>query len=388
MISFENTEIAFQGKSKRDLKRAYWLFKLVSNNTLVKVGPALLNIALFLRFPILGLIKTTIFKHFCGGESIIDSQKTIEELSHYQIGTILDYSVEGQESEANFEIVMQETIATIERAAGDDKIPFSVFKITGMGRFALLEKVNTKQALSENEKKEYEIVKNRINTICQKAHKLSVPVFIDAEESWIQDTIDEIATTMMRQYNKERAIVYNTLQMYRWDRLLYLKKCYIDAENHQYFLGLKLVRGAYMEKERARAEKLKYASPIQKSKANTDKDYDLAVSFCVEHIDRIYFCAGTHNENSSTKLIKLLDEKGIENNNKRVYFSQLLGMSDHISYNLANANYNVAKYVPYGPVKQVMPYLIRRAEENTSIAGQTGRELALIMKEKARRSAE
>ena len=219
MISFENTEIAFQGKSKRDLKRAYWLFKLVSNNTLVKIGPALLNIALFLRFPILGIIKTTIFKHFCGGESIIDSQKTIEELSHYQIGTILDYSVEGQESEANFDIVMQETIATIERAAGDDKIPFSVFKITGVGRFALLEKVNAKQTLSENEKKEYEIVKNRINTICKKAHSLSVPIFIDAEESWIQDTIDEIATAMMHQYNKERAIVYNTLQMYRWDRL-------------------------------------------------------------------------------------------------------------------------------------------------------------------------
>ena len=388
MISFENTEIAFQGKSKRDLNRAYWLFKLVSNNTLVKIGPALLNIALFLRFPILGIIKTTIFKHFCGGESIIDSQKTIEELSHYQIGTILDYSVEGQESEANFDIVMQETIATIERAAGDDKIPFSVFKITGVGRFALLEKVNTKQALSENEKKEYEIVKNRINTICQKAHNLSVPVFIDAEESWIQDTIDEIATTMMRQYNKERAIVYNTLQMYRWDRLSYLKKCYADAENYKYFLGLKLVRGAYMEKERARAEKLAYVSPIQKNKASTDKDYDLAVSFCVEHINRIYFCAGTHNEDSSTKLIKQLEEKGIDNNNKRIYFSQLLGMSDHISYNLAYANYNVAKYVPYGPVKQVMPYLIRRAEENTSIAGQTGRELALIIKEKTRRSAE
>ena len=388
MISFENTEIAFQGKSKRDLNRAYWLFKLVSNNTLVKFGPALLNIALFLRLPILGLIKTTFFKHFCGGESIIDSQKTIEELSNYQIGTILDYSVEGQESEANFDIVMHETIATIERAAGDDKIPFSVFKITGVGRFALLEKVNTKETLSENEKKEYEIVKNRINTICQKAHNLSVPVFIDAEESWIQDTIDEIATTMMRHYNKERAIVYNTLQMYRWDRLSYLKKCYVDAENHQYFLGIKLVRGAYMEKERARAEKLEYASPIQKSKASTDKDYDLAVLFCVEHIDQIYFCAGTHNEDSSTKLTQLLDEKGIDNNNKRVYFSQLLGMSDHISYNLAYANYNVAKYVPYGPVKQVMPYLIRRAEENTSIAGQTGRELALIIKEKARRSAE
>ena len=386
MISFDNTEIAFQGKSKKDLNRAYWLFKLVSNNTLVKVGPALLNMALFLRFPILGLIKTTIFKHFCGGESIIDSQKTIEELSHYQIGTILDYSVEGQESEANFDVVMEETIATIERAAGDNKIPFSVFKITGVGRFALLEKVNAKQTLSENEKKEYERVKNRINTICKKAHSLSVPIFIDAEESWIQDTIDDIAIAMMHQYNKERAIVYNTLQMYRWDRLAYLKQCYADAENHKYFLGLKLVRGAYMEKERARAEKLGYASPIQKNKASTDKDYDIAIFFCVENIDRIAFCAGTHNEDSSAKLTKLLVDKGIDKNDNRVYFSQLLGMSDHISYNLAFAKYNVAKYVPYGPVKEVMPYLIRRAEENTSITGQTSRELALIMKEKVRRS--
>mgnify|MGYP001250792405 CR=1 FL=1 len=388
MISFENTEIAFQGKSKRDLNRAYWLFKLVSNNTLVKVGPALLNIALFLRLPILNLIKATFFKHFCGGESIIDSQKTIEELSHYQIGTILDYSVEGQESEANFDIVMQETIATIERAAGEDKIPFSVFKITGVGRFSLLEKVNSKQTLSENEKKEYEIVKDRINTICKKAHSLSVPIFIDAEESWIQNTIDEIATAMMQQYNKERAIVYNTLQMYRWDRLSYLKKCYDDAKNHQYFLGLKLVRGAYMEKERARAEKMGYTSPIQKDKTSTDKDYDLAVVFCIEHIERISICAGTHNEDSSAKLTQLLVDKGIDKNDTRVYFSQLLGMSDHISYNLAFAKYNVAKYVPYGPVKEVMPYLIRRAEENTSISGQTGRELALIMKEKARRSEE
>ena len=344
--------------------------------------------ALFLRFPILGLIKTTIFKHFCGGESIMDSQKTIEELSHYQIGTILDYSVEGQESEANFDVVMEETIATIERAAGDNKIPFSVFKITGVGRFALLEKVNAKQTLSENEKKEYERIKNRINTICKKAHSLSVPIFIDAEESWIQDTIDDIAIAMMHKYNKERAIVYNTLQMYRWDRLAYLKQCYADAENHKYFLGLKLVRGAYMEKERARAEKLGYASPIQKNKASTDKDYDIAIFFCVENIDRIAFCAGTHNEDSSAKLTKLLVDKGIDKNDNRVYFSQLLGMSDHISYNLAFAKYNVAKYVPYGPVKEVMPYLIRRAEENTSISGQTSRELALIMKEKARRSVQ
>ena len=388
MISFDNTVIAFKGKSKKDLNRAYWLFKLVSNNTLVKFGLILLNIALFLRLPILGLIKTTIYKHFCGGECIKDSQKTINELARYQIGTILDYSVEGQECEANFDSGMLETIATIERAAGDNKIPFSVFKITGLGRFDLLEKVNRKQTLSKNEYREYERVKNRINTICKKAHSLGVPIFIDAEESWIQDTIDDIATSMMYEYNKERAIVYNTLQMYRWDRLAFLKKCYADAENHKYFLGLKLVRGAYMEKERARAEKLGYASPIQKNKARTDKDYDLAVYFCIEHIDRIAICAGTHNEDSSSKLAQLLDDKGIDKNDKRVYFSQLLGMSDHISYNLAHTNYNVAKYVPYGPVKEVMPYLIRRAEENTSIAGQTGRELALIMKEKARRSAE
>ena len=388
MISFDNTKIAFQGKSKKDLNRAYWLFKLVSSNTLVKIGPILLNIALFLRLPILGLIKNTIYKHFCGGESIRDSQKTIEELARYQIGTILDYSVEGQESEANFDSGMQETIATIERAAGEDKIPFSVFKITGVGRFALLEKVNAKQRLTENEKKEYERVKNRINTICKKAHSLNAPIFIDAEESWIQDTIDEIATDMMKQYNTERAIVYNTLQMYRWDRLAFLKQSYADAENYKYFLGLKLVRGAYMEKERARAEKLGYVSPIQKNKASTDKDYDLAVSFCIEHIDRIAICAGTHNEDSSAKLTQLLVDKGIDKNDKRVYFSQLFGMSDHISYNLAHTNYNVAKYVPYGPVKEVIPYLIRRAEENTSITGQTGRELTLIMKEKSRRSAE
>ena len=386
MISFDNTEIAFQGKSKKDLNRAYWLFKLVSNKSLVKLGPALLNIALFLRLPILGLIKTTIYKHFCGGESIIESQKTIEELSHYQIRTILDYSVEGQENKANFDSGMQETIATIERASGDKNIPFCVFKITGLGRFALLEKVNSKQPLSHKENEEYELVKIRIDNICRQAHNLNVPIFIDAEESWIQDTIDEIATAMMRKYNKEHTIVYNTLQMYRWDRLAYLKKCYVDAENHHYFLGLKLVRGAYMEKERTRAKKLGYVSPIQKNKANTDKDYDAAVSFCIEHIDKISICAGTHNEYSSVKLTHMLDDKGIHKNDKRVYFSQLLGMSDHISYNLAHTNYNVAKYVPYGPVKKVIPYLIRRAEENTSIGGQTSRELSLIIKEKSRRN--
>lgn len=385
MISFDNTEIAFEGKSDKDLKRAYWLFKLVSNNTLVKFGPFLLELALVLRLPITDLIKRTIFKHFCGGESINDSQKTITELANYKIGTILDYSVEGKETESDFNSGMHETLATLDRAANDNSIPFCVFKVTGMGRVALLEKVNEKFPLSEGEKEEYERIHHRVNTICKKAHSLSIPLFIDAEESWIQDAIDNLATEMMQSYNKRKAIIFNTLQMYRWDRLAYLKQSYAAAQNKKYFLGLKLVRGAYMEKERARAEKMNYPSPIQKDKESTDRDYDLSIAFCLEHIDCISLCAGTHNELSSQKLTELLLQNKIDKHHPHVYFSQLLGMSDNLSFNLAKEGYNVAKYVPYGPVKEVMPYLIRRAEENTSIAGQTGRELSLIMKEQRRR---
>lgn len=385
MLSFDNTEIAFQSKSNKDLQRAYWLFKLVGNNTLVRMGPSLLNMALFFRLPIMGLIKSTIFKHFCGGESIADSQATIDELGQYRIGTILDYSVEGKESESDFDAGMEETIATIQRAAGDANIPFSVFKVTGMARFGLLEKVNAKEPLTEAETLEYERVKERINKICQTAFELEVPIFIDAEESWIQDPIDELCTEMMMKYNKEKAVIYNTLQMYRWDRLDFLKKSHQHATDNNYFLGLKLVRGAYMEKERERAAEYGYPSPIQKDKDSSDKDYDLAVAYCIEHIDQIALCAGTHNEESCRKLAKLLTEKNISIDDSRVYFSQLLGMSDNLSYNLAHQGYRVSKYVPYGPVKEVLPYLIRRAEENTSIAGQTGRELSLIMQERNRR---
>jgi proline dehydrogenase len=385
MLSFDNTEIAFQSKSNKDLQRAYWLFKLVGNNTLVRMGPSLLNMALFLRLPIMGLIKSTIFKHFCGGESIADSQATIDELGQYRIGTILDYSVEGKESESDFDAGMEETMATIQRAAGDANIPFSVFKVTGMARFGLLEKVNAKKPLTEAETQEYERVKERINKICQTAFELEVPIFIDAEESWIQDPIDELCTEMMTKYNKEKAVIYNTLQMYRWDRLDFLKKSHQHATDNNYFLGLKLVRGAYMEKERERAAEYGYPSPIQKDKDSSDKDYDLAVAYCIEHIDQIALCAGTHNEESCRKLAKLLTEKNISIDDSRVYFSQLLGMSDNLSYNLAHQGYRVSKYVPYGPVKEVLPYLIRRAEENTSIAGQTGRELSLIMQERNRR---
>ncbi len=386
-LSFENTEIAFQSKSTKQLNKSYWLFKLVSNNTLVKVSPFLLKIAFTLRLPIKGLIKQTIFEQFCGGESIDKCDKRIQSLANYNIGTILDYSVEGKSNEDDFNRVTQETIRTILKAKVDDNIPFAVFKTSGLARLELLEKVsNSKVELNEEEKEEFKRVKERINSICATACKNNVRLFIDAEESWIQDAIDDIVVSMMRKYNSERAIVFNTLQMYRWDRFAYLKQSYADAENGNYFLGLKIVRGAYMEKERERAEKMGYPSPIQNDKASCDNDYNLALRFCINHIDKIALCAGTHNEQSSMLLTQLMAENNILKNDQRVYFSQLLGMSEHISFNLSKHEYNVAKYMPYGPVKDVLPYLIRRAEENTSIAGQTGRELGLIIKEKKRRA--
>jgi len=385
-ISFDNTEIAFKAKSMSDLQKSYWLFKLVGNNFLVKLGPALLNIAFFLRLPIKSLIKNTIFEQFCGGESIKDCEKRIQSLARYNVNTILDYSVEGSSNKENFDLTASEIIRTIERAKDDENIPFAVFKTSGLARIELLEKISTNSTLKEKEKIEFELLKDRVKLICQKAYDLEVRIFIDAEESWIQNAIDDLATSMMRIYNTEKAIVYNTLQMYRWDRISFLKQSYADAENGNYYLGLKIVRGAYMEKERERAAELGYSSPIQKDKESCDKDYDLALAYCINHIDKIAICAGTHNEKSSLKLIDLMRENNILKDDNRVYFSQLLGMSDHISFNLANEGYNVVKYMPYGPVKLVMPYLIRRAQENTSISGQTGRELSLIIKERNRRA--
>ena len=385
-ISFDNTEIAFKAKSMSDLQKSYWLFKLVGNNFLVKLGPALLNIAFFLRLPIKSLIKNTIFEQFCGGESIKDCEKRIQSLARYNVNTILDYSVEGSSNKENFDLTASEIIRTIERAKDDENIPFAVFKTSGLARIELLEKISTNSTLKEKEKIEFELLKDRVKLICQKAYDLEVRIFIDAEESWIQNAIDDLATSMMRIYNTEKAIVYNTLQMYRWDRISFLKQSYADAENGNYYLGLKIVRGAYMEKERERAAELGYSSPIQKDKESCDKDYDLALAYCINHIDKIAICAGTHNVKSSLKLIDLMRENNILKDDNRVYFSQLLGMSDHISFNLANEGYNVVKYMPYGPVKLVMPYLIRRAQENTSISGQTGRELSLIIKERNRRA--
>lgn len=385
-MDFNNTEIAFSGKSNGDLKRSYWLFTIIGWNWLIKLGPVLLKVFMPLWFPI-PIIKSTIFKQFCGGESIAECEKTINELSAKNVKTILDYSVEGKEEEAVFDANVQEALAAIEKAKSNPNIPFSVFKPTGFGRFDLLQKVNDKAPLSENEEAEFARIKNRIDIMCAAGHEANLPIFIDAEETWIQNPVDEIALNMMRKYNKKKTIIYNTAQMYRWDRIAYLSELKIIAENEGFYIGMKLVRGAYIEQERDRAEKMGYEDPMQKTQKNTDNDFNLAIKYCVENIDKISLCCASHNEKSNLLLIDLMKEHGISLNDNRIYFAQLLGMSDHISNNMGKGGYNVAKYVPYGPVKDVTPYLIRRAEENTSIAGQTGRELALILNEQRRRKS-
>ncbi len=384
-LSFDNIENAFEYKSDTEITKAYWLFKTISQPAIVKYAPTLTAVALKLHLPIKWAVKGTIYEHFCGGETIEECLQTIENLGKYHVGSILDYSVEGKEEEKEFDHACEEILATVQRAAGDPHIPFCVFKPTGLARFALLEKVSAGQSLNAEETAEYDKVKNRIDKICSLASKNNLKVFIDAEESWIQHAIDELATAMMMKYNREKAVVFNTIQLYLTDRLDFQKKALEHAITNNYYIGLKLVRGAYMEKERQRAVDMNYPSPIQPDKATTDKDYDAAVKFCIDHLDRMTFCAGTHNADSSMMLTKLMAEKNIQHNDDRIYFSQLLGMSDHISFNLAKAGYNVTKYVPYGPIISVLPYLTRRAQENTSMSGQMGRELSLLLREKQRR---
>ena len=386
MLSFENTEIAFKSKSTPDLKRAYWLFKIVSSPSIVKIGKVATNFALSLGLPIRKIVKSTIFKQFCGGESIEDCRNKMEELATYKVGTILDYSIEGKTTNEDFEKTVEIIIQTIQEGRNKKNIPFAVFKVTGIGSINLLEKASEKEGvLNEAQIQELERIKNRIERICAAAHSAMIPVFIDAEESWIQAIIDSWALKMMQKYNLEKAIVYNTLQMYRHDRLEFLTRCSENAKKHGIKYGIKLVRGAYMEKERERAQKLGYPSPIYPDKNASDDAYNTALKFILEHEMLFALCAATHNEESSMLLTQELERKQISRDNDKFYFAQLLGMSDHISFNLADAGYKVAKYVPFGPVKEVIPYLLRRADENTSVAGQTGRELSLIIKELDRR---
>lgn len=384
-VSFEDTSIAFASQSDWKLRKTYWLFALMNQGWLVNIGTFFIKLALQLGLPIKKLIKNTIFEQFCGGETIRECEKTINKLHEGQIGTILDYSVEGEDNEACFDSTVQEILRTIERARNSPDIPFSVFKITGLASTELLERAQSDEPLTDEEQSALERVRQRVDTLCRRAHDLNVKIFIDAEETWIQDTIDRLTYEMMECYNKKRPIVYNTYQLYRWESLDNLKKSTATAREKGYYLGAKLVRGAYIEKERLRAHEEEYQDPIHLTKEDTDRDFNLAIDFCLENRDVVSICLGTHNEYSCQYCIQRMQQMGIEPNDPHIWFAQLLGMSDNISFNLANAGYNVAKYVPYGPVEAVMPYLFRRADENKSIAGQTSREFLLVKSELERR---
>ncbi len=385
MLNFQDTKTAFADKTDAQLREKYRLFQLMNSPILNQIGTKSAQFALYLGLPVEWLIKNTIFEQFCGGENIEECQPTIEKLGASNIGTILDYSVEGKSDEADFERTKDETILNLKRAKNDDKIPFAVFKVTGIAPLGTLEKISSNTELKDSNKLKWENAQRRVNEICEYANSVRQPIFIDAEDSWIQDAIDLLATEMMEKYNREIPIVFNTIQLYRHDRLDYLKKAHEKARNEGYIYAVKLVRGAYMEKERERAKEMNYLSPIQPDKAATDRDFDAAVDYCLENVEEIAFVAGTHNEESVQKLVKKMKEKSVSENHPHVFFSQLYGMSDNLSYILADNNYNVSKYVPYGPVKDAVPYLIRRAEENTSVMGQVSRELTMIGKELERR---
>ncbi len=384
MVTFDNTQIAFAGKTNNDLKRAKLLFKTIASPTMVNIGKKMVSTALALHIPMDWAVKPTIYAHFCGGSTLEDCNPVVEKLAKYNVKSILDYSVEGKESIEDINNALEETLRAIKNAGKNSNIPFAVFKPTAFTRHDILIKMSD-GTLSDAEKEEADNFVERINILCKTAFDNDIPILIDAEDYAFQKAIDDTVELMMTRYNKEKPIVYNTLQMYRWDRLDYLKEIYKRSIDGGFFLGVKFVRGAYMEKERARAKEMGYKDPIQPNKEATDRDYNAALKFCVEHIDNIGLFNGTHNEYSNMYLTELMAEHKIPNNFDRIWFSQLYGMSDHISFNLAAENYNVAKYVPYGPVKHVMPYLLRRAEENTSVKGQTGRELSLILQEEKRR---
>lgn len=385
MRLFDNTETAFKLKSDSELERAYFLFKMIQSQPMVRIGTAVTNFALKAHLPVEGLIRSTVFDHFCGGVSEDDCLPNIEKMYEQgNVHSVLDYSVEGKEDEAQFDDALKMTLKTINFAEEKQSIPYAVFKPTGFGRFDLYQKLTERKELTSEEKVEWDRVVERFHTVCKAAKEKDVPLLIDAEESWMQDAADNLIEELMEIYNKEKAIVFNTLQMYRHDRMEYLRNLHQRAHQKGYHIGMKVVRGAYMEKERERAKENGYESPICVDKQATDDNYNEAVRYMMDHKNMAIF-AGTHNEESSYLLMDLAKEHNIAKDDKRMWFGQLYGMSDHISFNLAKEGYNVAKYVPFGPVRDVMPYLIRRAEENTSVAGQTSRELNLLKTEKARR---
>lgn len=384
-LDFQDTATAFADRTDKELKEKYRMFRLMNSPVLNGLGTGMAKFALSMGLPVEGLIKNTVYEQFCGGETIEECQPVIERLGRSGIGTILDYSVEGKTTEAEFDSTKDEIIRTIERARNDDRIPFAVFKMSGIAPLGTLEKMSAKKALDAKGQTKCEHIHSRVEAICSFAAEIGQPIFIDAEESWIQDAIDRLATEMMERFNRGRAIVYNTIQLYRKDRLQFLRESRRRASKDGYILGVKLVRGAYMEKERERSEEMGYPSPIHDDKVATDADYNSAIEYCLKHLDEVSFVAGTHNEASTRMLAERVLAEGMIPNHPHIYFSQLYGMSDNLSYVLAKHGFNVSKYLPYGPVRDALPYLIRRAEENTSVAGQVSRELDLIAKELKRR---
>ncbi len=385
---FNDTETAFKLKSEDELNRGLFLFGMINRPSLVKIGTSLTKLSLKLHLPVEGLIKKTIFNQFSGGESMEDCLPTIEKMYTKKLHSILDYSVEGKEQEEQFDAAMQKKISIIEFAAKKKELPFAVFKPTGIGRFEIWEKVTSKITLTAEEEEEWKRVQQRVENICEAAYQNDISVLADGEETWMQDAADDLMERMMKKYNQKKAIVFNTLQCYRWDRLEYLRGLHERGRQEGFKVGAKIVRGAYMEKENARAKKMGYTSPICENKEATDVSFNGVLAYCLANIEEISVFVGTHNEVSNYLALQIMEDKKLDIDDDRVWFSQLYGMSDHISFNLARKGYNAAKLVPFGPVRDVVPYLIRRAQENTSVKGQTGRELSLLMEEKKRRRGE
>jgi len=383
----DNTKNGFTLKSNFELKKAYFLFRIISNKSLTNIGKKALQISLKLRLPILFLVKRTVFEQFCSGESLDDSFETVQRLYDKNVKSYLSYSVEGLENEKSYDLSLKEVLNSIEFVAKNNIIDFTVFKPTAIANSKILQKVSEKKILDEKENELYGKALERFDTICNLAHKKGVKMLVDAEESWIQDPIDEIVLKMMMKYNKHEAIIYNTAQMYRHDRLDYLNRLKNIAEKEKFFIGIKLVRGAYIEQENKRAIKNNYKSPICDSKKLTDINFNNGASFILSNLNIFSLFSGTHNEESIYKIIDIMKLNNINKNNSKIWFGQLYGMSDNISFNLANKGFNAIKYLPFGPIKEVIPYLIRRAEENTSVKGQTSRELELIKTELKRRKS-
>lgn len=392
-LSLNNTENAFAYKSNTDLNKAKWLFSVIQNPWIVSLGTRLTPILMKSGLPINGIIRSTIFNQFVGGETLAESARVTKMLGSYGVQVILDYGVEAKEGDASFDAVTEQFIAAIEFAATQDNVPFVSVKLTGLSSMHLLERLNDAPRLrrgihdSESDDAAWNKLKERMYAICDVAATHGIGILIDAEETWIQDPIDRLAIELMGVYNKEKVIVYNTYQLYRSDRLSFLKISHKIAAEGNFILGAKLVRGAYMEKERARAEAMGYPSPIQIDKSATDADFDASVVFCLDHLDQIGLILASHNESSNLKCAQMMQDKGVANNHPHIHFSQLYGMSDHISFNMALEGYKVSKYLPFGPLQDVVPYLMRRAQENSSVNGQTNRELLLIRQEIARRKA-